>query len=281
MFETLAKEIEDTANRKFHLIEGNASPQLREAIRKSRLLLPPSYTNFVLHFGNAKLYRRANYYLIEIYAGPRAAATPSGEPLIQFGRTHSSLAYFKTSLLLEGVESPVFEWSHDKGLTKTGRGFEEWLEMMCSAARSQYTAKEWEAVENGAPPFTDQEKAIVHARRLYRWRIVGVALNGDLQFEIYNGSELELAYISVGIRGKLRPPRVGPLVGRVHLPVSDVGRGEIKVVEHDCYKRLVAPEDVDAFELPDPGPEDRSQYREFRPWSGAVGSIKWAEDGES
>lgn len=264
MFESLVEEIEGIKTHKFHLIEGPASPDLREVISKAVLPLPPSYTNFVLRFGNAKLYRRTNYYLIEIYAGPREAATPSGEPLIGFGRTHSSLAYFKTSLLVEGGESPVFEWRHDEGLRKTAEGFEEWLASQCSAARRQYSEKEWKALENGPPPFTEQEKAIVKARKQFRWRVAGIGSNGNLQFEVHNESNLTLPYLSIGIRGKLRPPKTGPLIGAVYLPVSSIGPGETKAIEHDCYKRLITPEDTEAFELPDPEPEDRDRYREFQ-----------------
>ena len=98
--------------------------------------MPPSYKEFALRFGNAKLYRECvslGCYLIEVYAGPREAVTSDGEPLFQFGRTHTSLAYFKDSLLLEGRESPVFEWRNEQGIGKTAGGFLEWLEAKCSS----------------------------------------------------------------------------------------------------------------------------------------------------
>lgn len=44
-----------------------------------------------------------------------------------------------------------------------------------------------------------------------------------------------------------------------------IGPGETRVVEPGCYKEFVAPEDTEVFDLPDPGPEDREQYWEFRP----------------
>jgi hypothetical protein len=95
--------------------------------------------------------------------------------------------------------------------------------------------------------------------------VVGIAANGDLQFEIHNGSNSVLPSISLGFRGKLRPPKSGPLNGGIHLPVSSIAPGATKIVEFDCYKQFVAPEDAEVFDLPDPGPEDREQYWELQP----------------
>ena len=165
---------------------------------------------------------------------------------------------------MEGSESPVFEWRHEQGVQQTADGFLDWLKAKCTWARKQYKKKEWESIEHGPQPFTEQELAIVEARKHFRWKVVGVAPNGDLRFEIYNGSHTILPYLSVGIRGKLRPPKSGPLDGGVWLPVSSIRRGETKIVEYDCYKQFVEPEDIEVFERPDPDPEDRDRYWEFK-----------------
>jgi len=264
MFEWLVDEMAKIKTRKFHLVDGPASPQLREAVENTGFPLPPSYKEFVLRFSNAKLYRRSSYWLVEIYAGPREAVSEDGEPLIQFGRTHTSLAYFKESLLAEGSESPVFEWRHQQGVQQTADGFLDWLKIKSRWARKQYKKKEWEAIEHGPPPFTEQEIAVVEARKHFQWRVVGIAPSGDLRFEIHNGSDMILPCLSVGIRGKLRPPKSGPLNGGGCLPVSSIRPGETKIIEYDCYKQFIAPEDTEVFELPQPGPEDREQYWEFK-----------------
>lgn len=269
MFEWLVDEMAKIKTRKFHLVDGPASPELREAVENTAFPLPPSYKEFVLRFGNAKLYRRLDdynsYYLIEVYAGPREAVSDVGEPLVQFGRTHTSLAYFKESLLVEGGESPIFEWRHEQGVQQTADGFLDWLKAKCSSARKQYKKKEWEAIEHGPPPFTERELAVVEARKHFRWQVVGIAPNGDLRFEIHNGSDMILPYLFVGVRGKLRPPKSGPLDGGARLPVSSIRPGETKIVEYDCYKKFVAPEDTEVFDLPDPEAEDRQWYWEFKP----------------
>lgn len=264
MFEWLVDEMATIKTRKFHLVDRPASPQLREAVENTGFPLPPSYKEFVLRFGNAKLFRRSSYWLVEVYAGPREADSDDGEPLVQFGRTHTSLAYFKEALLVEDGESPVFEWRHGQGVRQAADGFQDWLEISSRRARKQYKKKEWEAIERGPPPFTEQELAVVDARKHFQWRVVGIASNGDLRFEIHNGSGMSLPCLSVGIRGKLRPPKCGPLNGGGCLPVSSIRPGETKIVEYDCYKQFIAPEGTEVFELPEPGPEDREQYCELK-----------------
>jgi hypothetical protein len=73
-----------------------------------------------------------------------------------------------------------------------------------------------------------------------------------------------LPYLSLGIRGQLRPPKTEPLHGGVWLPVSSISPGETRVVVKDCYKDLVDPREVEVFDQPDPEPEDRERYWEFR-----------------
>ena len=266
MFEWLDEEVRRIKTRKFHRIDGPASAELRQAVEECDFPLPPSYREFVLRFGNAELYRFSSYWLVEVYAGPRIVDVDSDDemPLIQFGRTHASLSYFKESLLSSGGEAPVFEWRHARGIRRFADSFEEWLKIKCDFARRQFKKREWKAIEQGPPPFNAQELAIVNARNRFRWRVIGIAADENLCFEIHNGSEITLPYLSVGIRGRLRPPKSGPLNGGAFLPIGSILPGETKIVEFDCYKKFIAPDETEAFALPDPGPEDRDRYWEFR-----------------
>ncbi|MDB5391341.1 MAG: hypothetical protein JWM11_6987 [Planctomycetaceae bacterium] len=264
MFEWLDEEMNRIKTRKFHLVDGPASDELRRAVESCDFPLPPSYREFVLRYGNAKLYHRSSNWLVQVFAGPREAESDQLEPLIHFGRTETSLAYFKESLLVEGKEAPVFEWRHGQRVQQTADSFEDWLQTKRDLARKRYKKKEWEAIEKGPPPFTDHERSIVEARKQLRWRVVGVAPNEDLRFEIQNESTMILPYLSVGIRGKLRPPKTGPLNGTAYLPVMSIRPGETKVVEFDCYKKFITPEETEVIALPDPEPEDRDQYWEFK-----------------
>jgi hypothetical protein len=255
---------------KFHLVDGIASEELRGAIETSQIPIPPSYKGFILRFGNAKFYRRGSIYMVQVLAAPHEAKSDNGEPLLHFGQTDLSLAYFKEALLVNDCESPIFEWRHQEGLKKMAGSFEEWLNAKCAAARNSFSKKQWEAVERGPSPFTEQETAIVEARKKFRWRVLGVSTDGNLRFEVYNGSTVTLPFLSVGIRGVLRPPNTGPLNGGVWLPVSSVCPGQTKIIEKDCYKKLVDPEKVDVFDHPDPQPEDRDRYWEFKALSGGM-----------
>lgn len=267
MFEWFDQELDRIKTRKFHLVDGPATGKLRDAVESCDFPLPPSYKEFVLRFGNARLYRSGSNWLVQVYAGPREAETDQSESFIQFGRTEGSLAYFKESLLSASEESPVFEWLHKQGIRQTANRFEDWLKTKCDSARRRYKKKEWEAIERGPPPFTVHEHAIVEARKQFQWRVVGVAPNEDLLIEVHNGSTMTLPYLSVGLRGKLRPPNSGTSASGAFLPVASILPGESKVIEFDCYKNFVAPEDTEVFELPPPGPEDREQYWEFRAMS--------------
>lgn len=259
MFDWLEDEMARIKTNKFHVVDGPLPAEQRELVEQAELPVPPSYKQFVIQFGNAKLYRQGNVYLVQVFAVPADAQSEDGEALLYFGRTDMALAYFKESLLVPGAESPVFEWRHGQGLQQTANGFEGWLKAKCEAARKLFKKKQWEAIEKGPPPFTEQEQAVVDARRKFRWRVVGVADNGDLQFEVHNGSDMVLPFLSIGVRGKN-----GKVDGGVWLPVSSVLPGQTRVVEKDCYKDLIPPDEVNAFEQPDPEPEDRDRYWEFK-----------------
>jgi hypothetical protein len=259
MFDWLIDEMERVKTRNFYVVDEELSVDRRELFHNSEVLLPPSYQEFVIQFGNAKLYHSGNIYLVEVYSFPSKIEMDDGDSLLHFGRTDLALAYFKESLLVSGSESPVFEWSKHKGLHKTVNGFEKWLEIKCKASRKLFTKKQWKAIEEGPPPFTAQEQAIVQARRKFHWRVIGISKNGDLQFEVHNGSDLLLPFLSIGVRGKH-----GQVDGGIWLPTSSVLPGKTGIIEKGCYKNLLPPEDVEVFEKPDPEPEDRDRYWEFR-----------------
>jgi hypothetical protein len=267
MFKWLVDEMAKVKTLKFFLVDGPLPADKRELVERSELPIPPSYKSFILQFGNAKLYRIGDQYRVQVFAGPSADETEESEPRICFGRTEDTVAYFKEPLLVPGGESPVFEWHYEDGTEKqTANGFEEWLSKQCTRVRRYYTKKEWREIEKGPPPFSDQEKRIVEARRKFRWRIVGISSSGDIQFEVHNGSDMVLPFLSIGIRGKRRGTDA-TLNGGVWLPVGSVLPGQTELIEKGCYKKWVDPHDVVAFEEPDPEPEDRDRYWEFKPLS--------------
>ena len=68
-----------------------------------------------------------------------------------------------------------------------------------------------------------------------------------------------LPALTIGVRSKDQE-----LNGLIRLNVSRVGPGQVSVLNVGCYKKLVPPEEIEVFAVPDPQPEDRNYYYEFK-----------------
>src|SRR5438067_1842284 len=99
MFDWLEKEIAEIKTRKFHIVDGPADDTLRQAVESCDLPLPRSYLEFVLRFGNTKLYREGSGYKVGVLGSPREERyTEGGEIFYRIGHYDSNYAYFKDSL---------------------------------------------------------------------------------------------------------------------------------------------------------------------------------------
>jgi hypothetical protein len=260
MFEWLDQELGTIRTKRFHIVDGLATEEFRKAVTESPLAAPPSYVAFVLRFGNAKLYRMAglDLYWIRVFAAPHAVESRAGEPLLCIAGNDETCAYLKEETLERGVEAPIFE-STAAGVRRAAASFDEWVTARATRARRRYKRKEWAEVLRGPPPFTAEELAVVHARRQFQWRLVGTTPDGEVLYEVTNGSARRLPFLSIGIRGKS-----GHLQGGVWLPVGGIGPGQTAVVAKETYRNLLDPSEVEAYGLPDPEPEERARYWEFR-----------------
>lgn len=108
-------------------------------------------------------------------------------------------------------------------------------------------------------PFSKRELEIIEARKLFQWRHIGFAEDGNSIFEISNGSSVSLPYLSIGAQGKGGTK----LIGGAWLNVSAIGPGQTGKVEHQCYKDMLAPEEHEFFSKSDPTPETRDDFWEF------------------
>lgn len=258
MFEWLEEELAAIKTCKFHVVDGPADAELRKAIDQTSLSAPRAYKEFALRFGNSSLYRQDGFslYWLTLFASMREVDSEADGKLLWFGKNDMCPAYFRADLLRGEKDSPVFEWIGAGGyLRRTADGFETWIERCRQRARRKYTKRRWKEILLGPPPFSDAEKRIVHARKKYRWRKVGVAENGDVQFKVRNGSDTILPFLSIQIRGAID--------GGVWLPVGHIKPGETAIVEQDCYKDQVSPDEIELFEEP-LMPEDRETCWEFR-----------------
>lgn len=254
-YDWLKKEAQEIGTKRFHVIEALAEFELQNVLGDD--ILPAEYKDFVRELGRAKLYRQGGYYKVGVIAPPEEAKLTTGEDLLRIGHFDDARAYFKSTDLTAGGVVPVFEWGAG-GLRSAAGGFEDWLKKRCVAARKKYGAR-WKDIVRGPQPFSAWEIDIVEARRHFHWKVLGVTPDGDLRFEVENLSELTLPYLSIGVRSL-----DGKFEGGVWLPVSQIAPRTRAVLERDCYKKLVDPANVQLFALPDPEPEDRERYWEFR-----------------
>lgn len=251
-FDWLEAEIASVKTRKFFDVAGAG-----DLSAESRSL-PISYRNFAARFGHAKLYKQHAGYAIGVYVPPKVAIAKTGESLLCIGHYLDRTAYFKEELLEGDAESPVFE-SYGPALRKVGECFAEWLHARAQAVRKTIGVRRWKDIVSGPPPFSPRELAILEARKAYRWRVVGTTPDGDVEFDVYNGSPMVLPFLSVGARSRL-----GDIEGRVKLSVGQLEPGASQTIRHSCYKGHIDRRHLELFDLPDPSPEERDAYWEFK-----------------
>jgi hypothetical protein len=253
-FDWLREELLTIRNRKFHIVQG---PSAKYGWRRHGWPAQPpeSYSEFMTEFGAAQLYRELSYWLLRVYKRPIVRADRTGCEFLAFGGFGSGMAYFRRSDLGRGA-IPVYETRGPSGLFITSGSFEGWLVSKSRAARKHYTKTEWIEVLRGPDPFTPQELEIVAARRKYEWALLRVSGTARMTFRVTNHSDRRLPFLTIGVRGP-------NLIGGIWLAVSEIGPGETRVVEHDAYQ-CTRPETQEAFAVPDPWPEDRERYWEFR-----------------
>lgn len=257
MFEWLQKEIAAINTPGFHVVDGPADRELRDVVMQSDLSLPPSYWEFVLTFGNAKLYLKtgSQSYRIGVFAGPKEARLNDGTRIYHIGFHDGASVYLKPEYDL--TKTSVFEFESDSE-EKVADGFDEWLTASCSCARSSYGKEKWAEILRGPKPFTAEEMGVVEARRRIRWRVLGIDANENHIFEITNVSARRLEKLTVGVRSKDRR-----LNGALVLQIGHVGPGEMEIIHVGCYRGLLSPREVEVFALPDPQPQDRGRYAEL------------------
>jgi hypothetical protein len=257
MFEWLEQEISAIKTPRFHVVDKLSDVKLRKAIMQSSLSLPFSYREFVLKFGNTKLYRMAqgDSYRVGVFAGPRQAILNNGVSIYHLGFHDGESVYVKPESNL--IEVPIFEFESGSE-ERVADNFEEWLTESCAHARSKYGKEKWAEIVRGPEPFTAEEQEVIALRRAIKWRVSGIDGNRNHILEVTNTSNRALAVLTVGVRSKDRR-----LNGAVLLRIGHIGPGQTSRVHVDCYKNFVSPHEIEIFSLPDPQPEDREQYAEL------------------
>lgn len=219
--------------------------------------LPPSYLEFVRRFGSAKLYRRDRHYQLGVLCPPEPSSVDGNDVLLVGHCTENDVA-MRVEDVARGQEARIYEVI-DGALEEVAFEFSDWLEACASDAREDYTAEEWGTLEQGPPPFTPEEDAIVKARREFVWELLGAGTGpkNALRFKVRNSSNRSLKAFTIGVRH-----RQGEVEARLPIDVSAIAPGDEKIVDVPGYVTLPADEVV-AFDLPEPTPAERDLYAEL------------------
>jgi hypothetical protein len=257
MYEWLEREIATIKTPRFHEVDGPVDDAMRDAIVRSKLNLPKSYREFVLKFGNARLYRYGLHgHRIHVFAGPREGTLRDGTKIFDIANDEGATIFVHA----DAVPDEQFVYEREaSSLGEVAGDFADWLEEACARVRKRYGHEKWKEIERGPMPFNHEELDLLRRRKEIRWRLLGIDTNGDHIIEVTNMSDGVLPMLTLGVRSKdLR------LNGAVGLDIGGVRPGQSSRIHRDCYKELVAPEDIELFALPEPRPEDRDYYWELR-----------------
>lgn len=220
---------------------------------------PPTYVRFLSKFGGSNLYLRDNAFRIGIRSCPQVVTSArSGEHFLEFGNQATCSAYFRMDDLASAREVEVVE-RRGLGLVGTGLEFGEWLRDAARKAHRLLGKRRWAQVLDGPIPFSDAERAIVQARRLFRWRGVGRAPDGKTLFEVRNESKMVLPILTIAVRAS-----DGKLNGMaIRLRTSGIAPGTVAQVAHDAYRKLLAEGQAIFEDTAEPTPELRDTFWEF------------------
>lgn len=256
MFDWLREELRTIKNRKFHLVPAPAESRPRAPQTDWPKPPPEPYRRFLAEFGAVLLYRELDYWLIRVWERPFIHVDRKRREFLEFGGYDSGRACFRTADLGRDVV-PVYETRGVSGLFITAKSFDQWIESRAKAARRRYRRSEWTEMVRGPKPFTADELEIVEARKKFEWRLLEVSSTGMMTFQVHNRSHRRLPFLTLGVRGP-------NLEGGIRLNVGEIGPGESRLVEQKGYTCIAQPELQEAFGKPDPWPEDRDCYGEFR-----------------
>jgi hypothetical protein len=228
----------------------------------SKFALAGDYVDFMLDFGIAKLFCDYNdapevmVYSLESY---RRHICKNGKVYVGFGDRGCQHVCFDEDAIISGKPSRVYSISKEKAVDLYP-SFSEWLISAYGWAKSKYSKNQWKNIVEGPPPFSIEEMKIVEARKLFKWRLVGFSETNDRLFEVKNTSTITLPYLTIGVRdfnGKI-------LTGGAWLKISHIGPSRVAIVTADCYKDHIPYDQLDVFDLPDPIPEKKDAYWEFK-----------------
>jgi hypothetical protein len=246
---------------RFHIFESLKISDQNYVNDEHRIALGGSYGEFLRQFGYAKLFTdehdapSMSIYPLKKF---RSYFCENGKTYIGFGYRGQQSVFFDEEAVLSGENLKVFVVTK-KMAREINSDFSDWLHAAYKWMKSKYSKKHWLRIQNGPPPFSSDELKIVEGRKKFDWKLVGFDEKGDALFWVRNNSKIILPYLSIGIRDKSS----SILEGGAYLDVSSIFPNQEKVISKDCYKDKIPPDQLMAFDMPDPIPEKKAGYWEF------------------
>lgn len=240
------------------------SPMALEAFESGIGPLPDAYREFLLTFGEARLFRSfiSDSYELTVEAPSHIDTQEVSSQIVRVGRS--------------GTETALYVWQngslHGKGslygiyqghMREIASSFEQWLEQGRHRARSQYSRKEWAQVLAPVLPFTEEEQRVVDALAQFRFHQVGLSDQGGLVVEVKNDSPIQLPWIPVKMKWLWGDGSLGTGAGII--PTSKLKPGEARLTEvSNTYKDAgVKPEQIELIAHPPILPDDRPFYQDW------------------
>lgn len=260
-FDWLRSEVDLIKSKRFHIFTPLTVSNLLYEKEGVKFALNGDYADFLAEFGWANLFAdHSDAPVVIIYPlkSYREVICEDGRTYLGFGDRGNQHVCFDEGAILRGEQSKVYSVAGRKA-TVLYPGFSEWLIAAYDWAKSKYSQKQWNRIVDGPKPFSLEEMRVVEARRLFRWKLIGFAEDGDALFEVENCSRMALPFLTIGIRDIQQ--RI--LTGGVWLNVGHIEPGAKAVVKKDCYKDRIPADQLEAFDRPDPIPEKKAAYWEF------------------
>ncbi len=254
MYEWLTTLLAEVHTPRFFLT--NITSDVEHSLTTWPVTPPRSYQTFIQSFGAVQLFREQNFYQLQIFQHPAVC----GERLA-FGSLQSSYVSWEYRRGTLNNEPHVILITRDGSIWQnTHITFEEWLRNAVLNLRSTYLPSEWKAICRGPRPFSIDDERIVAIRR--RFEIVRYAYdNGQYALEIQNRSDGHIPFLTLNVTYPDDRRHGGKWV-----PVGHIHPGESSKVTFTPSKGVSHPDNAIIEIAPDPRPEDREMYWEFRRW---------------
>lgn len=223
-YDWLDAEMQQMGTRRFFRT-GCSVPAPEEATRANPIL-PRDYVDFVVRYGDTELFRVSSLsYRLSVWWPPPRRTVHRGASLVIVGKTEGSYVAFAEAKGPDSYDDEVKELSLNGACRSTGKTFAAWLRDKFSVYRRKYGQKTWRELQSGPLPFTDDERAIVQARRQFEWEVIESSVPSLPTLRIHNRSKRRLPFITLDYHATVPELFIQHLHGGIYIPVANLMPG--------------------------------------------------------